>query len=139
MGGPAWAADPRLDSVGGRLASEAEINDRISRWTGNQDAYQVMDVCQRAGVPAGVVQTGADLAERDPQLRASGFLKPIEDVSSPLGQTWADRLPIYFERTPCDDYARVREVGEDNAAVLNDWLQMDEAAIRDAEAQGLLR
>ena len=117
----------------------AEIDEHISRWTAIQDAYAVMELCQLSGVPAGVVQNGIDLAERDPQLKASGFLQNIEDLSPSLGQTWADKLPIHFERTPCNDYQRVREVGEDNDAVLNDWLDMDEAAVRDAEERGLLK
>lgn len=139
MGNPTWADGERLDSSVGRVAAMAEIDEHISRWTAIQDAYAVMELCQLSGVPAGVVQNGIDLAERDPQLKASGFLQNIEDLSPSLGQTWADKLPIHFERTPCNDYQRVREVGEDNDAVLNDWLDMDEAAVRDAEERGLLK
>jgi len=139
LGNPAWAADARLDSAAGRVAAMVEIDEQLSQWTRKRDAYEVMDLCQRSGVPAGVVQNGLDLMERDPQLRASGFAHPVEITDSSLQHTWADRLPIYFERTPCNDYQRVREVGEDNAAVLHDWLDMDEAAVRDAAARGLLQ
>ena len=139
LGNPAWADDTRLASASGRVAATAEIDGHLAQWTSGQDAYEVMAICQRSGVPAGVVQSGADLMERDPQLRASGFAHAIEDDGSALGHTWADRLPIYFECTPCDDYQRARSVGEDNAAVLHDWLSMDAAAVRDAAARGLLQ
>ena len=96
-----------------------------------------MDRCQAAGVPAGVVQTGADLGDVDPQLKRSGFLFPIEDRHPVLGQTYADRLPLHFEDTPCDVYRRTRRVGEDNVAVLADWLGMAEEEVRQGEEKGI--
>jgi crotonobetainyl-CoA:carnitine CoA-transferase CaiB-like acyl-CoA transferase len=50
-----------------------------------------------------------------------------------------DRLPLHFENTPCDDYQRVHEVGEDNAAVLREWLDMSEDEVRQGEEEGYLR
>jgi crotonobetainyl-CoA:carnitine CoA-transferase CaiB-like acyl-CoA transferase len=69
-----------------------------------------------------LVQTGEDLATADPQLEASAFLRKITDVNPAVGQTYADALPLHFSKTPCETYERVREVGEDNASVLADWL-----------------
>ena len=76
--------------------------------------------------------------ERDPQLARSRFLRAIEDPHPTVGATYADRLPIYFERTPCDSYERPREIGEDNAAVLRDWLGMSEREVREGEDEGYL-
>ena len=89
--------------------------------------------------PAGAVQDGIDLAERDPQLRHTGFLQRIDEVDPMIGQTFADRLPLHFEKTPCNTYRRVRRVGEDNVAVLNDWLGMPEAVVKRGESDGVLR
>ncbi|MDP6376154.1 MAG: CoA transferase [Pseudomonadales bacterium] len=139
LGDPPWAANAELDTSAGRVRAMAEIDEQIARWTSHKDAYTVMDICQRAGVPAGVVQTGIDLMEQDPQLAVSRFARPIDDVSPAINQAWADRLPIDFERTPCNSYRRTRELGEDNAIVLQQWLNMDEAAVLDAEARGLLK
>jgi len=50
-----------------------------------------------------------------------------------------DHLPIRFARTPCQDYRRVRTLGEDNASVLADWLGMSDNAVTQAEDDGLLR
>jgi len=85
------------------------------------------------------VQDGVDLAENDPQLRHLGFLTPIEETGAPVGQTWADRLPLRFETTPCEEYHRVRLLGEDNASVLADWLGLDATAIEAIAARGILR
>ena len=119
---PEWANAPELATATGRVSARHIIDDRVGAWTATREAEWVMAECQAAGVPAGVVQNGLDLAERDPQLARADFLTKISDPSPSIGQTWADRLPIHFEATPCDVYERVREVGEDNAAVLRDWL-----------------
>ncbi len=139
MGQPEWAENADFDLVEGRVAAMDVIDAQVSQWTQTQDAYEVMTICQDAGVPAGVVQNGRDLAERDPQLALSGMLQKLDDVSPTLGQTWVDRLPIHFDQTPCNDYQRVRDLGEDNAAVLKDWLGMDAADVARAEDDGLLR
>ena len=139
IGNPGWAADPALDTAAGRAAAADLLDARIAEWTRDQDALELMHRCQAAGLPAGVVQDGIDLAERDPQLAHSGFLRPIEESGAPIGQTYADRLPLRFERTPCDEYRRVRLLGEDNAAVLRDWLGMAEDEVRKGEADGVLR
>ena len=93
---------------------------------------------QDAGVPAGIVQTGIDLAETDPQLQAHDFIQMIDDPHPLLGETFADRLPLYFDKTPCDQYGRSRMLGEDNVEVLADWLGMSEEDVRAGEEAGYL-
>jgi crotonobetainyl-CoA:carnitine CoA-transferase CaiB-like acyl-CoA transferase len=62
----------------------------------------------------------------------------MQDVHPTLGATWFDRLPIHFEKTPCNDYHRVRAVGEDNDQVLKDWLGLEQARIDEHTANGTL-
>ena len=138
MGDPEWSRDPSLATAAGRLAREGDVEAGVAAWTSGLEATEVMERCQAAGVPAGVVQTGIDLVEHDPQLARSRFLRKIDDTHPTVGTTHADRLPIYFERTPCDRYERTREVGEDNAAVLGDWLEMSEQDVREGEVKGYL-
>jgi crotonobetainyl-CoA:carnitine CoA-transferase CaiB-like acyl-CoA transferase len=139
LGEPDWAADPALDTAAGRVATADLLDAHMAEWTRGQDARELMLRCQAAGVPAGAVQDGIDLAERDPQLRHGAFMRPIGEPGAPIGQTWADRLPLRFERTPCDEYHRVRLLGEDNAAVLADWLGMSADEVAKGEADGVLR
>ena len=134
MGNPAWTRNPILATAQGR-ADFADLDDHIGAWTRTLAATEAMERCQAAGVPAGVVQTGADLGD-DPQLKRSGFLLPIEDPHPVLGQTHADRLPLHFEDTPCDIYRRTRRLGEDNLAVLADWLGMTEEEVSQGEEKG---
>ena len=139
MGRPDWAEAEVYDRTAGRGANSNEIDQHISAWTAAQNDYDVMKICQAAGVPAGVVQNGADLAERDPELRRIDFCHKIEDIHPVVGQTYADRLPIHFEETPCDAYTRVRVLGEDNAAVLSDWLGISQEEVGDLTEREVLK
>ena len=138
MENPNWCQEARFSSAQGRHQAQEELNTLVGQWTATNEAYDLMARCQNAGVPAGVVQDGADLAERDPQLAEVGFLQAMEDVHPTLGQTWFDRLPLHFDKTPCSDYRRVRAIGEDNEQVLKDWLGMDSASVAAHAAQGTL-
>ena len=138
MGDPEWARDPALTTAAGRSEAGEMLDQRIAEWTRGLEAEAVMERCQAAGVPAGVVQTGLDLGERDPQLKLSGFLVEIEEPHPSAGQTYADRLPIYFERTPCDEYRPAPVVGQHNAEVLSEWLGMSEEETRRGEEAGYL-
>jgi crotonobetainyl-CoA:carnitine CoA-transferase CaiB-like acyl-CoA transferase len=139
MGSPAWARDAAFDTADGRAAARARIDAGVAAWTRVRDAFETMTLLQAAGVPAGVVQDGVDLNEHDPQLRHAGFLTPVDDPDPQLGAMWVDRLPLHFEKTPCEVYRRVRRVGEDNASVLHDWLGMSVEDVRAREADGPLR
>jgi len=138
LGQPEWSLDASYASSAGRYERREQLDARLAQWTADQEASVVMERCQAAGVPAGVVQTGVDLLENDPQLAGGRFCEPIADASSAFGQTWADRLPLHFAKTPCTQYTRVREVGEDNAAVLADWLGMSADEVAAGEADGRL-
>lgn len=138
MGSPDWAQDQAFATSKARFEHRTTLDEHIAAWTKDQEAYALMMQCQAAGVPAGVVQDGADLAEHDPQLQLRGFLQPLDDVHPTLGPTWIDRLVIQFEATPCDDYRRVRAVGEDSEAILKDWLNLDDDKLSELTEAGVL-
>ena len=72
-----WAArrgptSPRFATLAGRVEHADDLDAHVEAWTSEHDRYEVMDLLQRAGVPAGAVQDAADRLERDPQLAARG-------------------------------------------------------------------
>lgn len=138
MGNPAWADAADFTDGASRYFNRSALNKHIAAWTLTEGADELMQRCQQAGVPAGVVQDGADLVERDPQLRQRGFLQALDDVHPTLGPTWVDKLAMQFEATPCDEYARTRAVGEDSEAILQDWLSLAEAEIAQLKQAGVL-
>ncbi|MDK1023929.1 MAG: CoA transferase [Gammaproteobacteria bacterium] len=138
MARPEWAMDSVFDTASSRVENLQRLDQGVAEWTVTQDSTEVMEKCQKAGVPAGIVQNAIDLVERDPQLKRSGFLHAIDSPHPTVGATYADRLPIRFQATPCDVYARSREIGEDNTAILQDWLEMSADEIQKAEESGIL-
>ena len=78
------------------------------------------------------------MVEHDPQLRESDFVMDSGEDDPMLGRRYGDRLPIEFEKTPCDTYRPTQAVGTDNAEVLADWLGMSEAEVREGEERGYL-
>jgi benzylsuccinate CoA-transferase BbsF subunit len=79
IGNPAWTNDNKFTTMKSRKANEDELENLISQWTALQKDYDVMYKMQAAGVPAGVVQTMADIVDNDPQLKERDFLVPIKN------------------------------------------------------------
>ena len=77
MDEPEWAAHPKFDTLDGRLANLAELNDALSAWTADMTARQVMRLLQREGVPAGIVANGEDLYH-DVNLRARDYMATVD-------------------------------------------------------------
>lgn len=139
MGNPDWANDARFASAQGRAAAVQDLDELVSTWTRTVTATDAMANCQAAGVPAGVVQNSEDLVDHDVQNQHSGFLQTIAEEHPVLGQTFADKLPIRFEKTPCDTYERSHMLGEDNADVLNEWLGTGADDVTQLENDGVLK
>ena len=133
-----WSSDASLATAEGRWARRDELDQRIAAWTSQRDDYEAMSALQAAGVPAGVVQTGQDLVERDPQLAHSGMFIDLENPHPQLGPLKADRLPLRFDRTPATVYRRSDVFGESNASVLSDWLSMETAQVAELESNGVV-
>ena len=133
-----WFSDAGLQSAAGRAARRRELEARVAGWTNSQDKYELMARCQQAGVPAGAVQTGLDLTERDPQLAQAGMFVDLADPHPTLGPLKADRLPLQFEGTPAAVYNRAEVWGESNVEVARDWLGLEEAEVRRLEADGVM-
>jgi benzylsuccinate CoA-transferase BbsF subunit len=79
IGDPAWVKDSKFDTMKSRKENEDELENLISQWTALYTDYEVMHKMQEAGVPAGVVQTMADIVDNDPQLKEREFLVPIKN------------------------------------------------------------
>ncbi len=133
-----WLNDSKLATAKGRKARQESIDARIANWTSNQDRYELMDRCQKAGVPAGVVQTGFDLTQNDPQLAHTNMFFNFDDPHPDLGPLKGDRLPLQFEQTPAIRYNRSEIYGESNASVASDWLKMSAEEVARLESEGVM-
>lgn len=136
----AWARDPALATLAGRLEQQDPLDARLSAWTSTRDDYELMYALQRVGVAAGSCQTAADRCERDPQLAHLGWLTevtgtkigrwPVAELSARLSST-PPYAGGYVDRgAPC--------YGEDNEYILGELLGYGSAAIAELAAEGVI-
>ena len=119
-------SDERFVDLHARLAHRAELDAIVEEWTKTRSAEEVMTMLQSAGVPAGVVQNGADLLN-DPQLRHRDYFAAIPD--SLIGSFEIPRAGFVFRGTKEDPLRLPSRFGADNDSILGDLLGYDEATI----------
>ena len=68
IGNPGWTMDEKFSTLLNRKTHESELDSLVEEWTKNYTADEVMRLMQEKGVPAGKVNTSADIHE-DPQLK----------------------------------------------------------------------
>jgi crotonobetainyl-CoA:carnitine CoA-transferase CaiB-like acyl-CoA transferase len=119
IGQPELASDERYSTLVARRTNRQELFDLLSAWTRQREAATVMELLQSAGVPAGVVQGGNDLAT-DAQLKARGF---IEFVDHPiLGKMPMAGLPMHFSGGRHEQLKSPPPLGSDNEYVITEIL-----------------
>jgi benzylsuccinate CoA-transferase BbsF subunit len=136
VGKPEWLDDDRYSTVEARLAHESELEQELEAWTSERDPYAVMAALQEAGVPSGVVQTTADLIDRDPSLRERhwAYLDHPE-----MGRSLYDAPPFKLTRTPGMLRWPAPPLGEDTRDVLEHLLGYSGAEIDSLSDSGVLR
>ncbi len=132
-GHPEWAEDPRFSSLALRKEHEEELEALLAEWTRPQDALQLAEMLQAAGVPAAPVQRPSDLFG-DPQL---AHRQTWRELSHPvLGRFHYLAPPFSLSESP----AQVRRsplLGEHNEWLYREVLELSEAEVRELEAQGV--
>lgn len=136
MGEPVWSREPRFATNAGRLEHQLELDRLIESWTRSLDRYDVMYLCQSAGVAAGAVQDIADRMERDPQLAARGFYAEIEHAE--LGWHRFEGVPVRGTRTRWQLRRPGPLLGEDTRAVLGELLGLSDEEIDELRLEAVL-
>ncbi|MDP2603874.1 MAG: CoA transferase [Deltaproteobacteria bacterium] len=126
IGRPELVGDARYTDPQSRLEHRADLNAIAQQWTENRSAEEVMNQLQAVGVPAGVVQTGADLLE-DPQLRQRNYFASFAD--SLIGPFEIPRSGILFKNMVEEPLRLPNRFGADNDQILSELLGYDQATI----------
>ena len=135
MNRPDMASDVRFATAESRRRNASEIDAAIGEWTRDKDARALMDELQRAAVPAGVVQSQADLWE-DPQLRHRGFFQWLDHAE--CGPMPYDGLTYHLSETPGALRMPQALIGQHNEEILKEILALDDDAISDLVVSGVL-
>ena len=128
-------SDARFVDLPARLANRSELDRSVEEWTQARTAEEVMAKLQAAGVPAGVVQTGADLL-KDPQLRHRDYFARFSE--SLIGPFEIPRAGITFRGAAEDPLLLPNRFGADNDSILGEILGYDQATIESWRQEEIL-
>jgi crotonobetainyl-CoA:carnitine CoA-transferase CaiB-like acyl-CoA transferase len=130
------AGDERFSTLKARLRNQDELDRLVGQWTSARDRYEVTQMLQERGIPAGpVLDCGPDTYD-DPHLQARVY---FQEVTHPDAGTHPMSGPIWklascpeprHEPAPC--------LGQHNGYVLGEVLGYSEAALRDVEAEKII-
>lgn len=112
-----------------------ELDRLIGRWTITQEARALVRRLQRLGIPAGVVQSCADL-HKDPQLRARAAFEWLEHPE--IGRAPYEAWPFRFSQT-AGRLRRAPCLGEHTHQVLGELLGMSREEVDRLIGDGVLR
>lgn len=135
IGNPPWTKESKFTTLLARKKNEEELDKLVDEWTINYAAEEVMSMMQAAGVAAGVLETGEDLLERDPQLKHRQYFWELDHPE--IGRYRALRPSFVLSKSQCE----VRPaplLGEHNEYVLKDILGMSDEAIAELVIEGVL-
>lgn len=134
MGDPAWARDPALAAVAGRLAAEDRIEAELADWIAARDRDELFRELQAAGVTAGPVLSARDAAE-DAHARQSPVWRRLEATDDyPAAEFPAPSFT--FSRSDVTLRTPPALFGEHNDYVYRELLGLDAEECARLEADG---
>ena len=135
MGRDDLTDDSRFRTAKGRRNNATEIDSLIGAWTRDKPTRELMVKLQSVGVPAGVVQSQADLWE-DPQVAHRGFFQWLDHAE--CGPMPYDGLTYHLSKTPGALRMPQALVGQHNAEILEEILGLDDSAVGKLLESGVL-
>ncbi len=135
IGGAELTSDPRFSSNADRLANQDELDSTISRWTVNQDAFQLTEELQELGVPSSPVLKGPDLLE-DPHYADRGTFVTVDHPQ--VGPRQYPGIPWKMSATPGQVKWASPTLGQHNSQIYGELLGLPQDAIAALEEQGVI-
>lgn len=136
MGRPELAKDPRYVNHVARGKHQEELDALIGDWTKTLTIAELEDKMVAAGVPAGRLYRPQDMLD-DPHFKAR---EAIIGVPHPRwGEVKMQNVFPKLSATPGSVRRRAPEtIGQDNADVYGEMLGLDEAALAELQARGII-
>ena len=134
IGSPAWASEDRFASAELRSRHADDLDKLVETWTSEQKSEEAMHLLQAAGVAAGVVQTGQDMAENDPHLRERGIFQQVPDAAGVMRTI--EKAPYKLSLTPGSVTKGAPEFGANQDFVLREILGVDDEELAEMAISG---
>jgi len=135
LGHAAWH-DAALRRREARHARRAALDRELAGLTAGWVAEDLMRALQARGVPAGVVQTAADIVDRDPQLKARGHWVVLGHPE--MGPSIYNAPPMRFSRTPVELKRPAPLLGQHTDEICRQFIGLSDGEIRELREAGVL-
>ena len=133
IGNPAWTNDARFATLPARKQNEDELDRLVTEWTVSRSAEDVMTLMQAGGVPAGVVENGEDLLDKDPQIKHRQMFPEVDHPR--MGKHHPPDSPFLMSGT-VSEIRRAPLLGEHNEYVLKQILGLSDDEIANLVISG---
>lgn len=135
IGSPAWTKDRKFADVLGRLKNVDELDKLVVEWTTDREAFEVMNILQKAGVAAGVVQRAPDTM-KDPQIAFDNAL--IELAHPVVGKRLYPGIPFKMSETPPQPSTPAPLLGQHTDEICREILGMSDKEIKQLKEEKVL-
>jgi len=130
IGNPEWTQEAKFATFEARKENEEELDRLIGEWTIDHSPKEVMEMMQQAGVAAGIVSTGEDIMEHDPQLKHRNFYQRLQHPEIGEGEYRGVTPSFILSKCPWK-INRAPLMGEHNEVVLKEILGMSDEEIQE--------
>ena len=135
IGNPEWTRDARFSTLAARQENEEELDRLVGEWTVNHTAEEVMTMMQAAGVAAGVLATGEDLMDKDPQLQHRHLFRELDHPE--IGEYRAAGTAFILSKSP-SELRSAPLLGEHNEYALKEILGLSDEEIAELVIEGVI-
>ena len=137
LGSPDWAMDERWNSADARLTGSMRLTQLMALATETWDATDLMEALQAQGVSAGVVQTAADVVDRDPQLAHRGHWVTLDHPE--MGEALYNAPPFRSSRITIGLQGPAPMLGQHTREVLRELMDVGDAEYEQLQTEQVLR
>lgn len=135
LGRPAWATDPALGTVAGRVEAHDRLDEHLGAWAAGRELDRAVATLVAVGVPAGAARDPRTIT-RHPQLAARGF---FEELDHPVcGPRRFAGLPFRFASVDRWLSRPAPTMGQHDREVLGGELGLSEEELDRLEAAGVI-
>lgn len=135
IGHPEWDEEPKFATLLERLKNVDELDKLVAEWTTPLDAWDVQELLQKAGVPAGVVQRAPDTM-KDPQILHDNALVELDHPI--VGKRLYPNVALKLSGTPALASTPAPLLGQHTDEICRELLLMSDSDIENLKKEGVL-
>ncbi len=137
IGSPPWTGEERFSSMENRRKNQANLDRLIEEWTAQRDKFEIMEMMQQSGIPAGAVLNMKEV-NLNPHLIDRGFFQIIDHGDDIGKRPIPSQIPAKFTGFERFVPKRAPRFNEDTEYVLCSLLGMSKECLAQLEDEKVI-